>query len=384
MAYPIPVVTKDTAAQTLGQLYLNIMRSAEPPACTEPTLVLTLPTAWANKYQILLYSGAARHGCAVAGVTTPDDLAHVHWPGPIILHTHWFAALFQRAMNPQEAQTRLDRIKTAIEDFHARTGARLIWTAHNIFPHGNTQPVAFLALRQWICERFHAMHIMQDDHLPLLEQAFDRKAPHSFTVPHMLYSGSLPTGVEKATARAHFGLPMASTVFGYFGSIQGYKRIPSILDAVEQVPMNHKVHVLLGGLPTEAGALNALHAKAASRRDVTLLPRKIQDHEVQYLHAASDVMVLPYAQTLNSGAAMMAATFKTPFLMPCSTATAALRPLGGDLYDGTDPAGLAQAMTGYADGNRTPPAIDAEAWEARQPAVVSDRFFAALKSLPAP
>jgi beta-1,4-mannosyltransferase len=381
MSYPIPVITKINAAQTLGQLYLNMMRSRPKSVDAQPCLLLTLPTAWANKYQILLYGGAARHGFAVAGITTPEDLAHVDWPGPIILHTHWFAALFQGAANPKEAQMRLDQTKTAISAFKARTGARLIWTAHNVFPHGNDHPEAFLALRQWIFETFNGLHIMEDDHLAILEQSYERSAPHHFTVPHMLYTGSLPTGVDRATARAHFGIPHGSTVFGYFGSIQAYKRISMIIDARDSLPQDHSVRILIGGVPADQDEVRRLQARIGIRRDVILLPRTIQDHEIQYLHAASDVMVLPYAETLNSGAAMMSASFRKPFLTPKGIAATALTPLGADLFDGGDPHGLTQAMVGYIQGTRTPPQINDDAWHARQPALVSDAFFNALKVL---
>jgi hypothetical protein len=134
-------------------------------------------------------------------------------------------------------------------------------------------------------------------------------------------------------------------------------------------------------VPADQYEVRRLQARIGIRRDVILLPRKIQDHEIQYLHAASDVMVLPYAETLNSGAAMMSASFRKPFLTPKGLAAAALTPLGADLFDGGDPRALTQAMVGYIQGTRTPPQINDDAWQARQPALVSDAFFSALKVL---
>ena len=73
------------------------------------------------------------------------------------------------------------------------------------------------------------------------------------------------------------------------------------------------------------------------RPDIRLIPRKILDHEIQYLHRAADVMVLPYAETLNSGAALMAASFRKPFIMPRGTASEGLGPLGAIHFDPADP-----------------------------------------------
>ena len=382
MGYPIPQLTEDSAAPTLSRLYLNLERSAPCPDGHPPHLLVTLPPAWANKYQILLYGGAARHRFAVAGVTTPEDLDHVTWPGPIVLHAHWFAALFQGAANRDEAAAVLDRIQQAILRFRDRTGARLVWTAHNVFPHGNQFPDAFLDLRQWTFDTFDAIHVMDDTHLPVLEAAYDRPAPQAFTVPHMLYTGTQSDSVDRAAARAQFGLPMHGTVFGYFGSIQAYKQIPLIIEALDRMRADRPVHALMGGLPVDSTALRTLQARIGTRRDVTLLPRKIQDHEIQYLHHAADVMVLPYAETLNSGAAMMAATFRRPFLMPRGPAAQALEALGGLTYDATAPHGLADGMAQFTRPDAPPAQIDDQAWATRQPAAISDRFFAALRALP--
>lgn len=381
MAYPIPVISQNAPGRTLTDLYLNLERSNPAQDGTPPGLLLTLPTAWANKYQVLLYGAAARHRYAVAGVTTPEDLAHVSWPGPVTLHAHWFSAFFRGAANETEAMNRLDQIREAILRFRDRTGARLIWTAHNVFPHGNAFPETFLALRQWIFDKFDAVHLMNTSHLPILERAFSRTAPRTFTVPHMLYTGAIPDSVNRAAARAHFGLPQDSTVFGYFGSIQGYKQIPLILDAMDAVRSDQPVFALIGGLPTDTRAVRDVQARIGTRQDVIFVPRKMHDHEIQYLHHAADTMALAYAETLNSGAALMAASFRRPFLIPRGSASDGLESLGAQPFDGDDPNSMIASMRRYAEGPTPPHTIDQDVWQARQPDQISQAFFTALARL---
>ncbi|MFC3119967.1 hypothetical protein ACFOHS_23015 [Jhaorihella thermophila] len=134
MALPIPVLSAENAGPTLTRLWLDIDRAVPGPAETPPGLILAMPTAWANKYQILLYKTAARHRWAVAGVTLPDALEHVSWAGPVVLHAHWFAGIFNGAETEAEAGARLDQAIARILAFRDRTGARLLWTAHNVFP----------------------------------------------------------------------------------------------------------------------------------------------------------------------------------------------------------------------------------------------------------
>jgi glycosyltransferase involved in cell wall biosynthesis len=381
MALPIPVLSATDAGRTLTRLWLDLDRAVPAPDGSPPGLMLAMPTAWANKYQLLLYKAAARHRWAVAGVTLPRDLAHVSWPGPVVLHAHWFAALFNGAATEAEAGARLTEATEQILAFRDRTGARLVWTAHNVFPHGNRFPETFLTLRRWVFQHFDAIHVMQDSHLPILEAAFGCRAPHSFAVPHMIYDGAIQDDLDPVAARAHFGLPRDAFVFGYFGSIQAYKQIGRLLSALDALKASglRPVAALVGGIPVETDAVRDLYRFWDGRPDIRLIPRKILDHEIQYLHRAADVMVLPYAETLNSGAALMAATFRKPFIMPRGSASEGLGPLGAILFDPADPQALTAAMAAAMD--TTPDPADPAALAARTPAAISDAFFGRIGAL---
>jgi len=160
---------------------------------------------------------------------------------------------------------------------------------------------------------------MQDAHIPLLETAFGHKAPPHFTAPHMTYDGTLLDSVSPAAARAHFGLPQEACVFGFFGSVQGYKKIDLMLEAVDRLAAqtDRPVAAIVGGIPgADTDVVRDLHHRWGDSAHVRLLTRKIADHEIQYIHRAADAMVLPYDETLNSGAALMAASFRKPFILP--------------------------------------------------------------------
>ena len=380
MALPIPVLSAENAGPTLTRLWLDIDRAVPGPAETPPGLILAMPTAWANKYQILLYKTAARHRWAVAGVTLPDALEHISWAGPVVLHAHWFAGIFNNAETEAEAGARLDQAIARILAFRDRAGARLLWTAHNVFPHGNRFPNTFLKLRRWIFDSFDAIHVMDPDHLPVLETAFDRPAPPAFAVPHMLYDGAVQDDIDPVAARAHFGLAPDTFVFGYFGSIQGYKRVDALLEALDALKAQGRdVAAVVGGIPVEHDAVRALYHRWDGRPDIRLLTRKIHDHEIQYLHRAADAMVLPYGETLNSGAALMAATFRKPFIMPAGAASKDLEALGAIRFDPADVGALVAAMARVMDAPPPPPAPEALA--ARAPDAISSAFMAEIEAL---
>lgn len=383
MALPLVVLEKQTASQHLGTLWRNFQRSHAHTAQNPPTLLLALPPAWDNRYQVLLYGQAASHGVVCASVAHIKDLAHISWPGPVVLHAHWFASVFAGALSDADADALLDKAITAVEAFRTRTGARLLWSAHNVFPHGNLFPETYMKLRRWIFERFDMLHVMDDSHVAVLEKVFDRPAPAGFCVPHMTYHGAVPDSTNAAAARSRFGIGQDAFVFGAFGSLQRYKNLDKFLDAFAAVAgavPDRPLAVLAGGVPSDADFARELVLRFGDDPRVTLLPRKIEDAEIQYLHHAADVMVMPYRDTLNSGAALMAATFARPFVMPQMAGAAAMVPLGGRLYDPAAPdalrAALESCLAAYDAVGLSGPVPEAIA--ARSPRQISEAFMTAV------
>jgi len=375
MSLPLPLATADRAAALLASTYTRLEKTVPGPADQPPALLVVLPPAWVNRYQSLLYDAAGPRRYATLGITDTSQLAQISWPGPIVLHAHWFAGVFQRCTNDIQAAERLARLRDELLAFRARTGARFLWTAHNVFPHGNAHPSVFLELRQWLFETFDAVHVMQAAHVPVLEDAFARPAPYTFTVPHMTYDHCLPDCVSVAAARVHYGVAPEAFVFAYFGSIAPYKNLERMLEAFERVrdTARRPVRAIIGGVPSDAGTVQRLQARWGADPDVQLVMRTIPDHEVQYLHRAADVMVLPYGETLNSGAAFMAASFGKPFIMPSGLASDALDGLGLLRFDSDTPDGLETAMQSAMLGVYT--SADPDARAAVAPARVSSLFF---------
>lgn len=378
MTMPLPLLKAEQVGEQLADAYLAAAGLQQAPA-----LVLVLPPAWNNRYQPLLYGEARSRGYVPVGITDSRILARISWPGPIVLHAHWFVSAFQDCEDEIAADQRLHALQHDIHAFRERTGAKLVWTAHNVFPHGNRFPRTFLRLRQWIFETFDAVHVMQDDHVPVLQAAFARPAPATFAVPHMLYTGSHPDCVSMAAARAHYAIPRSSFVFAYFGSIQAYKNLDHLLDAAARVSdlAGRDIHTIVGGLPGDPATVQRLQQKWWSNPRVRLLLRNIPDHEIQYIHRAADAMVLPYGDTLNSGAAFMAASFGLPFIIPQGLSSTPLAELGAHLYEPAQPGGLEQSMLALIAGAPATATISEAALRRHMPQAVSHRFFDALDGL---
>lgn len=381
MTMPIPLISKDNAASVLAAAYRKSIGIGSAMREGASCLVLVLPPTWNNRYQTLLYERAGLHRCVTIGIGNTSVLKNISWPGPIVLHAHWFSSFFNNSRDEVEANSLLNDLCEDIALFKQRTGAKLLWTAHNVFPHDNRFPSVFMRLRQWIFEEFDAIHVMHEDHVSILENAFSRVSPPVFVVPHMIYSGSYPDGVSKDVARNYYGIPPGDFVYGYFGSIQSYKNLDYFLTAFSflQKKIDHSISVLIGGVPSDSKYVISLKNKWGANSNVRFLMRNIPDHEIQYIHKASDAMVLPYGETLNSGAAFMAAGFDIPFIMPFCSASKSLLDLGAICYDQFNEGALESAMFDVLKGHKG--TVVSEYRNELKSSSVSELFFGNLISI---
>jgi len=131
MTMPIPLISQDNAASVLAAAYRKNSESVS--AIQAPCLVLVLPPTWNNRYQTLLYERAGLHQCVTIGIGNTSVLKNISWPGPIVLHAHWFSGYFNNSRDEVEANSLLNDLCEDIALFRQRTGSKLLWTAHNVF-----------------------------------------------------------------------------------------------------------------------------------------------------------------------------------------------------------------------------------------------------------
>lgn len=374
MPVPIPNIQSDANKMALLDAFVHL-GLAHAGSGQEPGLIICMPPVWGNKYQLMLYGEAANHGFAVMGARSLADLDNISWPGPVILHAHWFSHLFAGASTDSEAESLLEKIKDAVTQFKHRTGAKLLWTAHNIFPHGNTFPRTYLKLRRWIMKEFDAVHVMDSEHLPRIRSAFDAEPRLCVCLSHMTYEGYVEDVVDRRTARMHFGIPMDAFCVGLFGSLQSYKGLEGLMAAYREAAATSErpMFLLVAGSPADRALVSDLRDHSRSRNDIRIVARHIPDYEVQYVHRALDLTVLSYAESLNSGAAWMAATFGIPFLVPDRPGNGHLFRIGGIPYPAENGNGLVSALREYAAGKKATAASDLSKCH---PKDISAAFFA--------
>ena len=246
-------------------------------------------------------------------------------------------------------------------------GIRVVWTAHNVGGHETRHPR--LEDRTW---RAIVRHL--DGYISLsqaaqteLEQEFPalRKRP-SFTIPHGHYREAYPDQVSKEEAREALDLPRSAPVLLYFGYIRPYKDVPSLVHTFRE--MESRAHLVVAGNPESQTLAQDVREAAAGASRIQLHLTFIPKERVQVYFRAASGVVLPYAEILNSGSAMLALSFDRPVVVPEKGALGELREQVGPNWVHTyepplTPRVLKEARAWIEEERSRRPPLDPFEWE---------------------
>lgn len=263
-----------------------------------------------NPYTRILYRHLGPHGVQVEdfrawrALWSSYDIFHLHWPEYYVANR-----------NPLKAA--IGTIGLLFLVFWCRMrGAKVVWTAHNLGSHNRTRPQA----EKWF---WRAFTTLLDGYICLTEGGRQQARQHfsalnllpGFVVPHGHYRGEYPNGVNRREAREHLNIGANAQVFMFFGTIARYKNVPELIRAFRQSPGPEKVLLIAGACPSlDDQALLRCIAKADSR--IKLHLGFVSRENVQLYFQATDLVVLPFREILNSGSALLALSFNRPILVP--------------------------------------------------------------------
>lgn len=272
------------------------------------------------------------------------------WPSRAdVMHVHWPETTFDR--DAFSAATTTESLLFTLGVAKSR-GAKVLWTAHNLSTRLRRYPKWEARFWRRFIGRLDGFVVLTE---PDLERALEAHPQLTgvkhWVLPHPHYRGSYPDEIARAEARARLGIPPDATVLTFFGQIVDYKNVPKLLELFHVLASEHpKLYLLVAGLP-RTGELEArIRSGAAGHPRIRLDLRLVPAPEVQvYLRAAS-LVVLPYRELSNSGAALLALSFDRPVWAPALGAAPALaRDFGAGwvrLYDELTPSALARAFEG--------------------------------------
>lgn len=298
-----------------------------------------------NPYTRLLYEAMEAEtevqvdGITLARALTGDyDIWHVHWPDDFLSYPSRLKAVVYVAA------------ELVLFTWARLRGARLVWTVHDLGPHESRYPA--LERLFWRC-----FIPMVDGIISLSESAREeavarfpalRNVP-SAVVPHGHYRSAYPDPVSRQEARQELGLPAEARVATFIGRIRPYKNVSRLIRMFRAWD-EPAARLLVTGNPASDELVDQITREATKDTRIRTDLRFIADREIPYVLGAADLVVLPYADIMHSGTALLALSFDRPVLVPDRGAMSELQEQVGPEWVRTyagdfTPEVLADAMT---------------------------------------
>lgn len=313
--------------------------------------VLFLPDySAANAYQRRLAAGLRALGVDVQGDPTRQrrvvpvleavglrqrpDIVHLHWTEPYIARG--------REVSPLKARRTLLELRLA-----RLAGARVVWTAHDLFRHDRAEEPAERAFMRDLFALADAVIVHCDAAVERLLAALDlgeAERARVAVIPHGHYRGAYPDTVTREEARARLDLPPAARVVAFTGWLRAYKGVTELLEAFAALPEPY-ARLVVAGQAVDDDYVERLRALAAADPRVRLDVGFVPDEDLQLYLRAADVVACPFLEIFTSGSVLLAMSFGRAVIAPrrgCVSET--LDDEGGILYDADDPRGLHEAL----------------------------------------
>jgi beta-1,4-mannosyltransferase len=226
----------------------------------------------------------------------------------------------------------------------SRKDGRLVWTIHDDGLHLNDSNLARIqTIRDKLLEMVDCVHVHSNTAKALVLRSLGVDSARVIVVPHPSYAPLYSEATDQ-WEQEEKGDRVAPRELLCFGHVKAYKDYGALASALEQLGGGSFARLTIAGKLGDDMALPEEIYRKNLELDLRL--RFIPDEEVPRLFARAHFLVLPYTESLTSGAAALSMGFGVPVIAP---------DLGGMreavpeenwplIYDLEEPDGLACAL----------------------------------------
>jgi glycosyltransferase involved in cell wall biosynthesis len=267
-----------------------------------------------NPYLRMVFgSEAFRRGAAVrpirSGLLARGRNLHLHWPEYLL-----YGRFCRRSAALTDAAyaglvRSMDRVRLS--------GGRLVWTAHNLAPHGFPSRHGEAAYRRWGAEilgRIDTVVAMSESVArTVAAEVAEVAGARIVVIPHPHYRAEYRATPDRRAVRARLGVPDRAHLTCAVGLIRPYKRVPELIAAFAAAALPDE-HLLVAG-PCDDPALREAVERAARRCPrLHLRLGPLPDPAFAGTVAAADLFVANFDTVLNSGSVVAALSLATPVI----------------------------------------------------------------------
>jgi glycosyltransferase involved in cell wall biosynthesis len=225
-------------------------------------------------------------------------------------------------------------------------GIRLLWTAHNLYPHDRNKIAVFDGLgRKILVSLSYRVFAHGKSAASVVTREFPGVQGKLVIIPHGNWIGFYPDDCSRATARARLNIPAEQYIFLSFGTCKEYKNLEYLIKCFQSGPFGKAALWIVGRFQEAQYAARVKAQIAHQPQRIRLEDRFVPNDELQYYLKACNAIVLAYTDILTSGSAMLAISFGRPVIAPrLGHLLDVVNPDCGILYDPSDDQDLLRAM----------------------------------------
>lgn len=262
------------------------------------------------------------------------DYFHFHWPS--------FAYAYRN-----------DRVKTIHRFFRfvilliliKLFGSKIIWTAHNLYPHEKSGLLIVDKLARHTIILFSSIIFVHGfSAANIVAQEFPRTTKKIVVIDHGAWIDHYKNDSSMTSARRKIDVPSDEFVYLFIGNCLRYKKIHVLVENFKKISRN--TMLIIAGQFQDVHYYEQINKLIKGReKNIRIEPKYIPDDDLQYYLNACNVVVLPYTEILTSGTAMFSIGFGRPVIAPrIGYLQDVINEECGVLYDPKDMNGLLKAM----------------------------------------
>lgn len=259
------------------------------------------------------------------------DIIHLHWPSQLYSRSNVFR--FCGALTRYAWLLALARI----------WGYKIIWTAHNLFPHERNNIFLEYLARLYTVWISHAILLNFESAADYFSKFFFRRSG-LYCTHHGNYIEWYPNRISKEDARRILRISDDKFVYLIFGVIRKYKGIEEAIYSFKRISTEGDVLVIVGYC-SDKDYEKQLRLLYGNNPRIILITEFIKDDEVQIYFNAADIVLLPHSNVFTSGSLLLAMGFSKPVIAPSIGAiTEIVDESFAVTYEPTEKGGMAKAM----------------------------------------
>lgn len=191
---------------------------------------------------------------------------------------------------------------------------KVIITVHDVIPFDN-RPLEMKALDK-IYSKADQLLVHTETSKKLFKDNYHAKPPITVITQGFCLKSDY-CKLDSKKAKMHFGIPLDSIVFLYYGTIRPSKGIDYLIRAIHKAhKLNHNVYLLAAGAlhkVNENELLKLVNDELSSEFSTVKIGFVPQEEEKWYFSAA-DVLCLPYLEVTQSGVAQLGLMYDLPII----------------------------------------------------------------------